>query len=220
MECVGEEWNEIESKLSNEIQESMAKRHYRIRSSAQFFAVVEMILAGQTAKTIGSFLRKKDPHLFGSELISNNALLQQIIRFKEEVTARLREESGEFHTTIDMFTRVSGKHFDPIAMIRKVILIQELRLSDALENEMKMMKAIQKLPPEKQLAKLSKIYRITGREMERLCRSTMCYLLYDLMSQPCTVDQKEFVHGILRIYRNYLPSSRHQAHHSTLPKQQ
>ncbi len=204
-ETMGEEWEHLESKVRGEIQEQMAKRHLLLRSSPKLIPVVEMILAGETAKNIRSFLRRKDPERFSPALISDNTLLQQIIRFKDEVMAGMSGENEEFSTTLDLYARFSGKHFDPMVMLKKIILVQEARTSEALEKESLALNALETLPPEKRARKFAAISRIASKEIESLQKMIMSYVIYELMNKPATHEQKAFVHSLLRAFRNHLP---------------
>lgn len=135
-EEMGERWGAIEERLTRQILQTAKERGRLIRSSPLMISVAEMILGHKPEMEIVRFLRKHDTQRFGDN-INDDALLQQVLRFKKDVVYALESETDDDFSTsvLDFYARLLGKHVDAHAMISKVVLFQESRLCKALVEE-------------------------------------------------------------------------------------
>lgn len=206
-ERIGKRWREVEDDLDTRIQNAMERRHWLIRSSPQMLAVAEMILAGEKPMTIVRFLREKDSERFG-ENISDDALLRQVLRFKEEVLVALEGEEGDDVSTsrLDFYARLPGKeHVDIHAMMVKMVLFQESRLSAAWVRENDCFHAwMRNKGDRREEKKMVKAQKECAKELDQYWKFLMSLATYEIVSQPCSSEQFESMRQVMKYQRGYL----------------
>lgn len=207
-EEMGQHWNEVEEALSARLQTLAERRHWLIRSSPQMLAVAEMILAQEKSMTIVRFLRTKDPERFADH-ITDAALLGQVLRFKEEVISTLEAEEGDDVSTnrLDFYARLSGKeHVDVQGMMTKLVLYQESRLCTSLEKQnvctYDWMRNTKDRKAERQM---QKAWKEGSKELDRYWKFLMSLAAYELMNQPCSAEQREYMHEVMKYSRGSFP---------------
>ncbi len=181
-EDIGEHWETIEEKLTKQLLETAQQRGRLIRSSPQMIAVAEKILGQEPEMEIVRFLRKHDTQRFGDN-ISDDALLQQVIRFKKDVVLALESEADDDFSTnvIDFYARLSGKHVDCHAMIIKVVLFQESRLCKALIEENALREAwYSRRDDAKAKGQFDKAFKKSTNELERYWKFLMSLANYEV----------------------------------------
>lgn len=206
-ERIGKRWKEVEDDLNSRIQNMTERRHWLIRSSPQMLAVAEMILAQEKPMKIVRFLRTKDAQRFGDN-ISDDALLRQVLRFKEEVVSALESEEGSdvSMNKLDFYARLSGKHVDIHAMMTKLVLFQESQLYIVLDEEKERTYAWMKdKSDEKAKRKMDRAWKNAGRELDRYWKFLMSLAMYELLNQRCSSEQHEYMHEVMKYSRGYLP---------------
>lgn len=207
---MGERWSKIEERFTQRIQEAEKRKCLRIRSSPQMIAVAEMILAGEKAMDICRFLRIHDPELFSAK-VSDDALLKQVLRFKEFVTEALEEgEEDEFPTSrLDFYARLRGKHLDVKSMLRKLVLYQETRLDLALKEEGQQLRASAKLSStsDGKVAEqeMKKIFSTGSEQLGLYWKFLMSYAIYEALERAVSHESRTDIHQIWRANRQYFP---------------
>lgn len=209
-EELGEKWNKTEEKLYNTIMESMGNRHSLIRSSPQCMAVAEMLLAKETLKDVMFFLREKDPYRFSETKISTSALQKQIIRFSTEVIDVLDgcNEEEEGFNPIDFYARLRGGEMsNPIAMMDRVLALQEHRLCIALWEEDRAKHVLRLLDPtsEEYQEKYREVTDNTTRELELYMKILSCIAAYSLLQEPDQNVQRWMRTEVSKEFRAYMP---------------
>ncbi len=206
-ERIGKRWREVEDDLNSRIQNMTERRHWLIRSSPQMLAVAEMILAQEKPMKIVRFLRMKDTQRFGAN-ISDDALLRQVLRFKEEVVSALENEEGDdiSMSRLDFYARLSGKHVDIHAMMTKLILFQESRLCMVLEKENECTHAWMRNKVDGKAEKrMQKAWKEGGKELDLYWKLLMSLALYEAMSGRMNQEEHAHLHQIIRTNREYFP---------------
>lgn len=206
-EELGEKWSKTEEKVYNMIMEDMGNRHSLIRSSPQCMAVAEMVLARESMKDIVSFLRS-DPYRFSETKISTSALRQQIIRFQKEVFEVLDECNEEGFNPIDFYGRLGGGRLrDPIAMMNRVLALQEHRLCIAIMEEDRAKHVLQFLDPtsEDYQKKYAEVTKDATRELELYMKILSCVSAYSFLQEPDQNVQRWMRTEVSKEFRAYMP---------------
>ena len=182
---MGARWGTIEAKLTRQILKTAQQRGRLIRSSPQMIPVAEMILGQKHEMEIVRFLRKHDPQRFG-ENINDDALLQQVLRFKKDVVYALESEADDNFSTnvLDFYARLSGKHLDCKAEIVKVVLFQETRLCKALVEENIFREAwYSQRDDTRAKRQFDKAWKKSTKELERYVKFLMSLGSYELAAK-------------------------------------
>lgn len=165
MTHVKDEMLELEKDTAKKIEEVVEERYLLIRQSREFPVVCRLILSGAKAVEIAKYLKEEDTDRFAN--VAERALARQVSRFSNEIMTHFKAQADDGArpsvpiTQLDLIAeKFVNRVFDPLTLIERSILAQEVRLDAALENE----------------RKLPFVQSAVGDEIERLTRICSSYL--------------------------------------------